>query len=727
LQRNAKSRSEIKNIFLILALSIFAWGPLLTPAYFLKAHDAAHSVFFLTEFHQGIQDGYLYPRWGPDHVLGYGYPTFIFYAPLAYYVAEVFHLLGAGPTAAIKITYALAFVLSGLTMYAFVKRLWGPGAGLVSAVVYTYVPYRLLDIYVRCAFSEFCAFVFFPLVLLFFLELVETGQRRYLALAGLAYAGLILTHIVTAFLFTPLLMAYVLWLVLRQARSSLRQWLRLGSLSLAAAVLALGLSAVFLLPMLVERSYIAQEQWTRATYSYDQHFIYPFQFFSAFWDYGYAVEGPEDTMSLQLGLAAVTLSLVAAVLAKSVSENSGLSVRSNDFSRFGSNAPCKERLKVVTTSIFQTPSEQRTEKRTGRGTVLFFLGLTLAVILAMLPFSLPLWRLLSVTALVQFPWRLLALTAFTLSVLAGAVVPGLNSEGYRNQRGEEGREGVAATHPGLYVLLVVVILGSLGYTLPEYTELSPRLETPAAPIDFELAHPDMIGMVAYTQKQPRSSPLVAQYLAGEPLVKAHALTAGATVEMVRHGGGSEEIVVRSSQQATIQFYTYYFPGWRGWVDGHEVPIRLEGPYGLITLDVPAGEHQVTIRFGDTPIRVVGKVISLLSLGLCLFLFREGLGREWPWGKSSTIAPVTVQVDVQDELETTSGSVIASQSPELHPERSRRGSEGAAKQSPRYNCRQRGRLLRRGVYPEPVEGLLAMTPLNACSRLRGRARSEQEGA
>ena len=35
----------------------------------------------------------------------------------------------------------------------------------------------------------------------------------------------------------------------------------------------------------------------------------------------------------------------------------------------------------------------------------------------------------------------------------------------------------------------------------------------------------------------------------------------------------------------------------------------------------------------------------------------------------------------------------------------------AKQSPWYNCRQRWRLLRRGVHPEPVEGLLAMTPLN----------------
>jgi hypothetical protein len=241
--------------------------------------------------------------------------------------------------------------------------------------------------------------------------------------------------------------------------------------------------------------------------------------------------------------------------------------------------------------------------------VLFFLGLTLGIILAMLPLSLPLWRLLPVAALVQFPWRLLALTSFTLSVLTGAVV--LEAEG---ERGHD-----SATNPGLYVLLVVVVLASFGYTLPEYTGLSPRLETPAAPLDFELAHPDMVSMVAYTQEQPRSTPLVAQYLAGEPLVKAHALTEGAAVEMVRHGGGSEEIIVRASQEATIQFYTYYFPGWRGYVDGQEVPIRPEQPYGLITLDVPAGEHQVKIRFGDTPIRVVGKGVSVLSFTLSLFL------------------------------------------------------------------------------------------------------------
>ena len=40
------------NLYLLLLLSLFAWAPLLTPAYFFNAHDAKHSIFFLVEFDQ---------------------------------------------------------------------------------------------------------------------------------------------------------------------------------------------------------------------------------------------------------------------------------------------------------------------------------------------------------------------------------------------------------------------------------------------------------------------------------------------------------------------------------------------------------------------------------------------------------------------------------------------------------------------------------------------------
>ena len=120
-------------------------------------------------------------------------------------------------------------------------------------------------------------------------------------------------------------------------------------------------------------------------------------------------------------------------------------------------------------------------------------------------------------------------------------------------------------------------------------------------------------MTIWTKEQPQDSPLVPQYLAGEPLVKAHPLTEGARVEMVRHGGASEEIKVTSSQEAEVEFYTYYFPGWRAYVDERETSIYPTEPYGLIALRVPAGEHRVRLCFEDTPVRKAGALISLLAL------------------------------------------------------------------------------------------------------------------
>jgi len=183
--------------------------------------------------------------------------------------------------------------------------------------------------------------------------------------------------------------------------------------------------------------------------------------------------------------------------------------------------------------------------------------------------------------------------------------------------------------PGLGVLLLVVVLASYLYTVPQYTSPSSRSEQPVAVIDFESFYPpDRVGMTIWVTEQPHETPLVRQYLAGEPLIKATALDEGAMVEMVRHGGASEEVQVSSPTGTELQFYTYYFPGWRGYVDGQQVDLYPTGPHGLITLRVPPGEHQVAIRFGDTPIRALGRAISVVSLlfSVCVLVGGAALGR-----------------------------------------------------------------------------------------------------
>lgn len=556
------------NVVIILALSVFAWAPLVGPPYFLDAHDAPHSIFFLNQFDQAIKDGVLYPRWGVDFALGYGYPLFNIYSPLAFYVAEAFHLLGAGLTAAVKLTYVLGFVLSGLTMYGFARRVLSEEAALLASVVYMYVPYHLLDIYVRSAFAEFCAFVFLPLILLLFYELIENGRARYLALAGLAYAGLFLTHAATALIFTMFLVPYVAFLILSRFKTHWTETLRRIGLSLGAAALALALASIFLLPMLGEKRYIVEAQWTQGSFGYAKHFVYPSQLLSPFWGYGYAGEGLRDEMSLQLGVLATALSLIG-----------------------------------VTHCFWKGVQ--------GRAQIAFFLAASVVIILAMMPTALPLWDILPLAAFVQFPWRLLGLAALTMSFLSGSAVHGVLRESPLER--QEWR-------PVLGVLLLVVVLASHGYTLPEYTEASSRSEQPVAVIDFESVYPpDRVGMTAWATEQPQDTPLVEQYLAGKPLVKAKASAEGATVGMVRHGGASEEIWVDSSAATEVRFYTYYFPGWRGYVDGREVETYPTGPHALITLRVPPGRHQVLIQFGFTPVRVAGTAISAVSFLLTVLV------------------------------------------------------------------------------------------------------------
>jgi hypothetical protein len=105
----------------------------------------------------------------------------------------------------------------------------------------------------------------------------------------------------------------------------------------------------------------------------------------------------------------------------------------------------------------------------------------------------------------------------------------------------------------------------------------------------------------------------AQYMAGEPLQVATILSGEGTVETLRHGGASDEIRVRADGPVTVQFYTYDYPGWRVTIDGRYVIHRHEPPHGLITVEVPPGDHQLVLRMGSTPPRLAGTLISLVAI------------------------------------------------------------------------------------------------------------------
>ena len=66
-----------------------------------------------------------------------------------------------------------------------------------------------------------------------------------------------------------------------------------------------------------------------------------------------------------------------------------------------------------------------------------------------------------------------------------------------------------------------------------------------------------------------------------------------------------------------------FPGWKVWVDGKETSINDNNKYKLITVSVPPGDHKITVKFTNTPVRTLGNLVSLICiLGLVLYGFRR---------------------------------------------------------------------------------------------------------
>ena len=604
-------------LLLIVLLSLLPMAPMLQPGYQWHAHDARHSVYFLFEFDRGIQDGSLFPRWQPDFAFGYGYPFFNIYGPLAFYAGEALHLAGLPIVDAVKAVFALSITLSGLAMYGFVKQVLGaPGqrnaAGLVAAVAYMAMPYRLVDIYVRAGLAESAAYVWVPLVLWGTWATLHRPRLANVLGLALAYAALLFTHPLTVLLLTLILVFYVAFLALARLKDEVspRRWTResilplfghLGHVLLPTAfalVLGLGLSAVFGLPAMTENRFVRLDQWYGGRYTWGGDFVEFFQLFSPRWGMGASVPGPDDQVSFQLGAVPVVLGLVAVA---------SLLIRRKD-------------------RAFRL--------------IAFFAALVVVATFLMLEASAPLWQTLPLVRVVQFPWRLLTLTVFSMAFLCGAVA-----------RGEERRGGLVDL-PAL-VLVLLLLLSSLPYARAEMTEREVSL---AGLMRFQQSADEMTGSTAWVREIPSWSPLADLHVAGEPLttrVDFESLfrqRGNAFARPLEFKAHRELVEYQADRPVLLTFNVFYYPGWHAYlVDRetnavlHELPISLRGKLGLITVRLPEGTGRVLLRLENTPLRSLGTAMTFASLALIAGLVvgrlvlgqrRPIRGREAPQGAES---------------------------------------------------------------------------------------------
>lgn len=88
------------------------------------------------------------------------------------------------------------------------------------------------------------------------------------------------------------------------------------------------------------------------------------------------------------------------------------------------------------------------------------------------------------------------------------------------------------------------------------------------------------------------------------------------VQKTAQAKGSIEVF----SNAQIEMPVTYFPGWQLRANSKIIELPESSIQGLITFYLPRGNYQINLELKDTPVRIAGNAISLISIFGLILLF-----------------------------------------------------------------------------------------------------------
>ncbi len=582
---------------LALVLALIAAAPFLTRPGLPRQTDAELHVYRAAELGHVLRAGIFYPRWAPDFYFGYGYPIFNYYAPLTYYLANLFDLLPlVGIVGGVKGVFLLGFLSASVGAYLLGRDLFGPESGVLAAASFIFAPYVVfIDPHARGVLAEHLAICLLPAAFYTF-HRVMTGVGGRWSLLGsvVTLAGLLLSHNLLGLVACGLLGMYWVWLVASGEGRSRAGW---GAL---VFVLMAAITAFFWLPFLMERDAIKLQVIGPGHFDFREHFVSLGELLAPSRVLDMGATAPRYRMNIGLAQWLLALPALAVFLPSRVLR---LAVEGPD------SVESVESFKMLR----------------------YFVLSGLLLVFVMTRGSVRVWERLPGMAYLQFPWRLmgpanlmLALSAAGGWSLVMTVLP-IRRLPWRN--------GVWAALLAVVLLLALPVLYPPPWS-PDFGGTSPvdiiEWEQQSLALGTTSTGDFLPVKAARAAVHPMPS-LVDSYVQPGPVdrVNRFVLPDGAQLEIVEHGPLYDRFAISTPKKFVLRLYTFYFPGWRAYVDGEEVDIEVAGPEGFITLQVPAGEHEVVVQFEDTPPRTAGWIIS-------------GVGFAW---LAITLTIVTVRPDL----------------------------------------------------------------------------------
>lgn len=567
-----KFLSKYWGLIIILAFSFLILSRIFHPGFFAVHDDTQPTRIY--EMSKSLKDGLFPVRWVNDLGFGYGYPIFNFYAPLPYYIGSFFNLIGFGAITSAKIMFSIAVLAAGIGMYLFIKSFLGELPAITSSVIYLFFPYFAINIFIRGAVGEYYAYSLLPFIFWGVFKIYYSYQKsphsllknivtkrtppldkgglggilslRTILFSSFVLAVLIISHNLSAYMIILVLLFFFIGVLLIGKN---RKILFLNySLIL---LIAFFLSAFYTIPAIFEMNYTDVNSQLSGNFKYSNHFVCPAQWWDSPWGFAGSAEGCIDGISFRLGKTNIIFGFLGIFL--------------GFYFIF-----IKKKFKYSFLFIF------------------LFIVLIFSLFM-MTEYSQLIWKILPKIEFIQFPWRFLNFTGFSLAVIIGFSIFYLK---------EFNRKITIFTF--LFIIVSTIWLNFKLFTPQKYYNLFDAYYTREAQINYTISKITSEYMPVGFQKPKNKNHIPASPFEIEK--------GQGNLKILENKTGvlRSEVIMRTDGQVRIN--KAYFPAWRLFVDNEEVAIN-KIPQGM-SFNIPKGNHNINLIFKQTPIEKIADILTL---------------------------------------------------------------------------------------------------------------------
>ena len=557
--------SKVERIVFLVLLLIICISPILFGKGMPTHADWHIHMERAYNFKRCFWQGQFIPRWIDAQNFGYGLPVFNYYAPLPYYVFVAIDLILRNILVSMKWIYILPVILTTLFGYLYLRKHCSAVAVCCAMPFIIFSPAVHIYVY-NCNWPGSISaipFVFLALLGIDSFDKNKDFDLKSFLVVSLSYGLMCLAHIATAFIFTLAMIPYF-FLSLYVYRT--KKFIKNIFLSF---IMGGSLASFYLLPAIFEKNFVhADEVLTRGPlWDYSKNFLYTFLDRESNKGYAWAMFDHRyyEVSNAILGLAVFVCFVVLVV----------------NMDRIKKYYKEPFRINIVLTMF-----------------VLTFLMMT--------PVSIFVWLMIKPLHTIQFPWR------FTSLVLPFAAVIIAYTFDFSIKLAQEKLKLSGLRFISFIMTCLLLILMYVDFiNMYRWEWVSPHTLLKAATTVL-WANDE------YRPKFNGDSNWMQIDFGRDFSPSIDSTNFNVDIKLLQWLSHLRVFEVFSEVPHSLHIRTFYFPGWKAYVDGRESGINIDTRSGTILIPVPAGKHEIKVAFENTPIRKNSLYISFAALLIYLY-------------------------------------------------------------------------------------------------------------